>query len=178
VVEKWAEQVPDGFRFVLKASQRITHYGRLRNVGDTLAYFLEVSSALGEKRGPTLFQLPPNMKKDLERLTDFLALLPHGWPAAMEFRHASWFDDAVYAALRERDVALCVADTDEGETPVVSTARWGYVRLRREMYADADLARWIDALRRQAWGEAYVFFKHEDAGVGPKLGQRLMEMVG
>lgn len=177
VVRNWAAQVPAGFRFVLKASQRITHHARLHNVGETLAYLLEVSSELGEKRGPTLFQLPPNFKKDLARLRAFLELLPAGWAAAMEFRHPSWFDDEVYGALRDTEVALCCNDAGEGEpgTPVVPTAAFGYFRLRRESYTDAELYDWIATIRAQPWREVFVFFKHEDAGTGPKLAARFRD---
>jgi uncharacterized protein YecE (DUF72 family) len=178
VVAAWADQTPDGFRFVLKASRKITHFGRLKNVASELEYFLRVSSALGPKRGPSLFQLPPNMKKDAARLSEFVALLPRAWPAAFEFRHASWFDDETYEILRARNAALCLADTgaEEDATPLVATADWGYVRLRAETYGDADLARWVATLRGQPWGDAYVFFKHEDAGAGAKLALRLMEL--
>ncbi len=177
VVASWASQTPDGFRFVLKASRKITHFGRLKNVEGELEYFLRVSTVLGPKRGPSLFQLPPTMQKDAARLRDFVALLPRAWPAAFEFRHASWFDDETYGILHARNAALCVADkgTDEDATPLVATADWGYVRLRAETYGEADLARWSAALRGQPWQEAYVFFKHEDAGVGAQLALRLME---
>jgi len=172
----WAAEVPDGFTFVLKASQRITHRKRLKDAGEELAYFLRTANVLGPKLGPTLFQLPPNLKKDLPRLRDFLALVPRGWRAALEFRHASWLDDEVFDALKAHNAALCIADADpeEGETdplviPTVATADWGYLRLRRAAYQPADLARWAATITSQAWGDAYVFFKHEDAGAGPKL---------
>jgi uncharacterized protein YecE (DUF72 family) len=164
----WAEQVPADFRFVLKASRRITHQKRLKDAGEPLGYLLESSSALAERLGPTLFQLPPNMKKDLARLVGFLALLPNRWPAAFEFRHESWFEDDVYEALGSRNAALCIADTDDGDAPVVSTADWGYLRLRRDRYTKRDLAAWAKRVRSQPWARAYVFFKHEDAGTGPK----------
>ncbi|HET7038541.1 MAG TPA: DUF72 domain-containing protein, partial [Gemmatimonadales bacterium] len=170
VVLGWADDVPATFRFVLKASQKITHFGRLKNVASELEYFLRVSQALGARRGPTLFQLPPNLKKDLPRLTDFLALLPEGWPAAFEFRQATWFADDVYDALRAKNAALCIADTgEEGDAPFVVTADWGYLRLRREHYGDADLDAWARKVTGAAWSDGYVFFKHEDAGAGPRL---------
>ncbi len=165
----WAAQVPDGFRFVLKASQRITHFKRLQDAGEELGYFLRTSSTLGPRLGPTLFQLPPNLKKDLPRLVAFLDLLPHHWRAAVEFRHASWHDDETYAALRDRQVALCAADAEGEDAPLVPTAGWGYLRLRREQYAPGDLDRWAQRVLAQPWEEAFVFFKHEDAGTGPKL---------
>ena len=165
----WASQVPDGFTFVLKASQRITHFKRLQDAGEELSYFLRTSSTLGPKLGPTLFQLPPNMKKDLPRLAAFLDLLPRHWRAAVEFRHASWQDDETHAALRDHHVALCAADADGEDAPVVPTAGWGYLRLRREQYEPNDLERWAQRVLAQPWEEAFVFFKHEDAGAGPKL---------
>ncbi|HEX9729362.1 MAG TPA: DUF72 domain-containing protein [Gemmatimonadales bacterium] len=173
VVLSWADQVPDEFRFVLKASRRITHFGRLNNVEDELRYFLQTSSALGDKRGPSLFQLPPNMKCNLDVLRAFLGLIPRGWHAAFEFRHASWFDEPVYDALREKNAALCMADTDVGDPSIVGTADWGYLRLRGEDYSAADLDRWAAAIAEQDWREAYVFFKHEDAGAGPRLAGEL-----
>ena len=169
VLANWAAQVPDGFRFVLKASQRITHFKRLQDAGEELSYFLQTSSTLGPKLGPTLFQLPPNFKKDLPRLVAFLDLLPKHWRAAVEFRHASWHDDETHAALRDRQVALCAADTEGEEAPVVPTDGWGYLRLRREQYEPGDIERWAQRVLAQPWDEAFVFFKHEDAGTGPKL---------
>jgi uncharacterized protein YecE (DUF72 family) len=179
VVAGWADGVPESFRFVFKASQRITHFGRLKNVASELEYFLRVSQALGSKRGPTLFQLPPNFKKDLPRLTDFLALLPDGWPAAFEFRQATWLDDAIYDALRAKNAALCIADTgEEGDAPFVATADWGYLRLRREAYTDADLDEWARKVTGAPWSDAYVFFKHEDAGTGPRLAEDMLRRLG
>jgi uncharacterized protein YecE (DUF72 family) len=179
VVAGWADGVPESFRFVFKASQRITHFGRLKNVASELEYFLRVSQALGSKRGPTLFQLPPNFKKDLPRLTDFLALLPDGWPTAFEFRQATWLDDAIYDALRAKNAALCIADTgEEGDAPFVATADWGYLRLRREAYTDADLDEWARKVTGAPWSDAYVFFKHEDAGTGPRLAEDMLRRLG
>jgi uncharacterized protein YecE (DUF72 family) len=171
VLVNWSGQVPDGFRFVLKASQRITHQKRLQDVSEELSYFLKTATILGSKLGPTLFQLPPNFKKDLPRLAAFLDLLPQRWQAALEFRHASWHDDETYQTLRQHGVALCAADTDEEAGRVVATADWGYLRLRRTQYEAADLDRWVMAVREQPWQEAFVYFKHEDAGTGPKLAQ-------
>jgi len=175
----WSGQVPDGFTFVLKASQKITHFKRLKDAADELGYFLRTASVLGPKLGPTLFQLPPNFKKDLPRLRQFLELLPRRWRAAFEFRHSSWFDDEVFETLRGREAALCIADTgEEGDPPAVATAGWGYLRLRREEYATPDLERWVERLARQPWAEAYVFFKHEEAGAGPRLARRFGELAG
>ena len=176
-LEGWLSQVPEDFSFVLKASKRITHDKRLKDVGDSVDYLLRTSGTLGARLGPFLVQLPPNMKKDVPRLRDFLAIFPAR--AAFEFRHASWYDDEVYGALRERNAAWCIADTGEaGDPPFESTADWGYLRLRRVAYEEADLKSYADRIRRQSWGEAYVFFKHEDAGTGPKLAARFLELCG
>ena len=175
VLANWAIQVPGGFRFVLKASQRITHFKRLQDVGEELSYFLRTSSTLGPKLGPTLFQLPPNMRKDLPRLVAFLDSLPRHWRAALEFRHASWHDDETYEVLRDHQVALCAADADGEDAPVVPTANWGYLRLRRELYEAADVDRWAQRVLAQPWQEAFVFFKHEDAGTGPKLAREFRQ---
>ena len=184
MLEDWAAQTPDGFRFVLKASRRITHMQRLKDVGELLGYLFETAGALGPKLGPLLFQLPPHLKKDLDRLRAFLDLVPADRRVALEFRNASWFEDDVFAALRAHDAALCVAETtpDDKEggneaAPLVATASWGYLRLRRDDYADADLESWAERIRGQDWSEAYVFFKHEDEGAAPKLALRLMEIV-
>jgi uncharacterized protein YecE (DUF72 family) len=176
-LEGWLAQVPEDFSFVLKASKRITHDRRLKDVGDSVEYLLRTSGTLGSKLGPFLVQLPPNMKKDVPRLRDFLSIFPAR--AAFEFRHVSWHDDEVYQALRERNAAWCVADTgEEGDPPFESTADWGYLRLRRVAYEEADLEAYADKIRAQSWGEAYVFFKHEDAGTGPKLAARFLELCG
>jgi uncharacterized protein YecE (DUF72 family) len=177
VLAGWAADVPDRFVFVLKASQRITHRKRLKEAGEELSYFLRTANVLGPKLGPTLFQLPPNLKKDLPRLVDFLALIPRTWRAAFEFRHPSWFDEEVFAVLRGHNAALCIADNDPAEeggkevvqVPFVTTADWGYLRLRRAAYGKPDLERWANTVTSQPWGDAFVFFKHEDAGAGPKL---------
>ncbi|MGH7503349.1 MAG: DUF72 domain-containing protein [Longimicrobiales bacterium] len=178
MLAEWAEQVPATFRFVLKASQRITHMKRLKEVEEPLEYLLTVSAALGEKRGPFLFQLPPNMKKDVERLARFLDLLPSAMRAAFEFRHASWFEDEVYAVLRAHGTALCVADTDENASPLVPTADWGYLRLRRQGYDERGLSEWRKRIAAQPWSEAWVFFKHEDEGTGPALARRFLDVPG
>lgn len=176
-LESWSAEVPNDFAFVLKASKRITHDKRLKEVGDSVDYLLRTAAGLGPKLGPFLVQLPPNMKKDVPRLRDFLALLEPPARAAFEFRHVSWFDDEVYTALRERGAAWCVADTgEEGDPPFVSTADWSYMRLRRVEYTADDLQSWADRIRGQTWGEAFVFFKHEEAGTGPKLAAKFMEI--
>ena len=176
MLEKWAAQVPDDFAFVLKASRRITHMKRLKDAGDPLEYLVRTSvGALGLRLGPILFQLPPYLRADVERLADFLALLsegvgaPDGFRAAFEFRHASWFTEEVYQALADRGAALVTADTGDGEAPVVETAGFGYARLRRPGYGEAELRDWAAALQRPAWSDVFVFFKHEDEGAGPRM---------
>lgn len=167
----WAAQVPPGFRFVLKASQKITHFTRLKEESkQPLDYFVTTARSLGEQLGPILFQLPPNMKCDVARLAAFLDYLPTDVRAAFEFRHPSWFDDAVFDVLRARAVALCIADTEEEQTPrIATTSDWGYLRLRRVEYGPGELESFASWLGEQSWAESYVFFKHEDAGTGPRL---------
>ena len=178
VLSNWSTQVPDDFAFVLKVPRRITHEKKLKNVADDVAYLVKTAAALGKKRGPLLFQLPPFFRKDLAVLRDFLGLLPRDGQAALEFRHQSWFDDEVYAVLREHNAALCVADADsELSVPFVATAAWGYLRLRREDYSDKDLRTWVKRVQDQPWKETFVFFKHEDAGKGPELATRLLQQL-
>ena len=178
VLLDWAEQVPAEFRFVLKASRRITHINRLADEDDSLGYFLRTANVLGEKLGPTLFQCPPSLRKDIDRLRDFLARVPRTWRAALEFRHKSWFDDEVYDALRSHDVALVAVDEDEGETPLVPTASWGYLRLRRTDYQDEELELWAERIRSQPWQEAFAFLKHdEESPTGPAAAMMLLAKV-
>ena len=181
VLAGWAEQVPDQFRFVMKASRRITHNNRLNDEDGSLGYFLRAINPLGQRLGPTLFQLPPTFKRDLGRLQGFLDKLPTRWPAAIEFRHSSWFDDQVYDLLRSRGVALVAVDEDEAEgtgSPLVATTAWGYVRLRRVRYDTPDLQAWAARLQEQPWNEAYVFLKHEDGSpTGPAAAAEMEEIL-
>ena len=165
----WASQVPDSFTFAIKASQRITHYARLKpDCESAVEFLLRNTTALGDRMGPVLFQLPPNLKKDLERLRVFLDMLPFDRRFTIEFRHESWFDDDVLDAMRARDVAMCVTEQAEFASPVVATASWGYMRLHRPDYDDAGLAEWAKQLAAQQWSDAYVFFKHDHVeGSGP-----------
>jgi uncharacterized protein YecE (DUF72 family) len=172
----WAKEVPENFTFTLKAPQRITHQKRLREAEEDVAEFLRRSAALGEKLGIILFQLPPFLRKDLPRLRDFLAALPAERRVAMEFRHESWQDEEVYSALRERGAALCVADTDDGDTPFVVTSDSGYLRLRRTHYDDKDLAAWAGRIKAQPLARAYVYFKHEDEALGTGFARRFIEL--
>ncbi len=167
----WGEQVPEGFRFALKAPQRITHVARLAGAEDAVGAFERAAAELGAKLGPMLFQLPPTLKPDLPRLRDFLALLPRGARVAFEFREPGWFQDRVLSMLAQAGAALCLADTEESETPLAATAGFGYLRLRRPDYDRAALARWLERISAQPWAEAYVFFKHEDEARGPELAQ-------
>ena len=182
VLAGWAEQVPPDFRFVLKASRRITHNTRLADEDGSLDYFLRAVNPLGERLGPTLFQLPPTFKKDAVRLRDFLDRLPRRWMAALEFRHGSWFDDEVYDLLRSHDAALVTVDEDEtegGGAPMVSTASWGYFRLRRTSYDIGALESWADRIQRAQWTDAYVFLKHEDGSPrGPAAAEALGRILG
>ena len=134
---------------------------------------------MGDKLGPILFQLPPWLKKDIERLEGFLKLLPEGTRAAVEFRSSSWLDDETYDLLRVRNVALVVSDTskDDDDPAPVATADYGYLRLRREAYDDAALRAWAARITDQAWSEAYVFFKHEDEAAGPRLAASFNEIL-
>jgi uncharacterized protein YecE (DUF72 family) len=178
LLQTWAGEVAADFRFVLKASQRITHQHRLVDVDEDVGYLLDVADTLGQRLGALLFQLPPNLKKDAARLDAFLALLPAPRRVAFEFRHPSWFDDEVFALLRAHQAALCIAEAENGlEVPVMATADWGYLRLRRPDYGEAELRAWVAWLRRQDWQDAFVFFKHEEAGRGPQLAQRLLELA-
>jgi uncharacterized protein YecE (DUF72 family) len=179
-VEGWGAAAPAGFTYVLKAPQRITHFGRLLDVDEPLRYFCDAARTLGDRLGPLLFQLPPNFKKAADRLGKLLAIMPDGFRVAFEFRHESWFDDEVYALLRSRNAALCIADTEEGTTPVVATADFGYLRLRAVEYSDDDLKNWIAKIDQVGggWRDAYVFFKHEDSGSGPALARRFLALRG
>jgi uncharacterized protein YecE (DUF72 family) len=179
LLETWAAEVPAGFRFVLKASQRITHQQRLQDADDAVGYLFDVAGVLKARLGALLFQLPPNLKKDVPRLQAFLDLLPPQRRVAFEFRHASWFTDEIFALLRENHAALCIADAEgELDVPCVATADWGYLRLRRPDYDDAALRQWAHQVREQGWQEAFVFFKHEEAGRGPQLARRFVELAG
>jgi len=177
VLEGWAKQVPPGFSFALKAPRRITHIQRLVGAEDVLGAFERAAEALGAKRGPTLYQLPPYLRKDLPRLRGFLELLPAGHRAAFEFRHPSWFDDELYGLLRERGAALCISEADESATPFVSTAAFGYLRLRCHDYNDDALRAWAERLRGAPWSEVWVFFKHDDAGTAPRFATELAKLL-
>jgi uncharacterized protein YecE (DUF72 family) len=221
-IDNWKALTPENFRFALKAPQKITHWSRLRDCKDTVEYFCRVVSALAERLGPVLFQLPPNFKKDVEVLSSFLRELP-SMRAAFEFRHESWFDEEIYQLLKSRNIALCIADTENIATPTVATANYGYLRLRREDYKKIDLLRaqraagslnqldrpapsnaatrgeqrdeskglsaaggfgdiegWAKFVREQEanWQDVFVYFKHEESGIGPKLATEMIKILG
>ena len=179
MVESWKTQVPDDFRFSVKASQRITHFKRLKDVESETKYLLDTVGALEEKLGVVLYQLPPNMKKDLERLKSFVKELPGDVRAAFEFRHPTWFDDDVLEVLKSQNLALCISDTDDlPVTHIDRTADWGYLRLRRVNYSKDDLSDWAGRMKEQNWTTAFVFFKHEDEGTGPRLAGEFIEIAG
>ena len=184
LLEKWAGEVPDDFRFVLKASRRITHVGRLKNSDDSVAYLYSVAEGLGDKLGPIFVQLPPYLKKNEERLKSFLAALPHDKHIALETRDPSWETPEVRSAVEEAGHALCIVDREEDEpeegeeplprtlSPIPDSGRWGYLRLRRCDYTDEDLAIFAERIRRTHWEEVFVFFKHEEDASGPGMALR------
>jgi len=169
LLERWAQEVPEGFSFAVKAPRRITHIKRLKEAGPIVEEFLRRAAALGDKLGIVLYQCPPTLRKDVPRLRDFLAALPPGRRAAFEFRHDSWHDDEVYDALRERGAAWCVAEEDDGSTPFVCTSADVYLRLRRTGYTGDDLRAWVDRLKAQPIERAWVYFKHEDEALAPRF---------
>jgi len=176
VLEQWRGQVPAEFRFIIKASRRITHIKRLKGAEDETTYLFETLQSLKNTLGVVLFQLPPFLRKDLERLQEFLAILPAQARASFEFRHPTWYDDEVYALLKDRNAALCLADSGgDNDAPREATADWGYLRLRREDYSDAELDDWAGFIKAQQWQDAFVFFKHEDAGAGPRMAKAFLE---
>jgi uncharacterized protein YecE (DUF72 family) len=175
VLENWVKQTPPGFRFAIKASRRITHFARIKPdaARDSVDFLYRNLAALGDKRGPVLFQLPPQMKKDTPRLTEFLRLLPPQHGAAFEFRNESWFADDVYEALKRAGASLCVSEReDNAPPPLVQTADRGYVRLRLENYSDEELKAWANRLAAGGWREIYVYFMHEPTA--PAYAQTLM----
>jgi uncharacterized protein YecE (DUF72 family) len=177
LVQTWADEVPDGFCFAIKAPQRITHHKRLKECEELVQSLLGAVELLAEKQGPILFQLPPNLKKDVPRLQAFLAAMPKRCRAAFEFRHESWLCDETYEALRAAEAALCIADTEDLSTPLVATANWGYLRLRREDYVESDIREWGNKISAQDWDNAFVYFKHEDEAKGPAYASLLMSLL-
>jgi len=177
LVEGWARDVPDTFVFGMKAPQRITHIAKLKNAADTLGGFVRVARLLGPRLGPLLFQLPPFLRKDVPLLAEFLGHVPRDLKVAFEFRHPSWFDEDVWIALRDQGAALCVAEGETLESPLVATAGWGYVRLRRSEYSDDVIRGWAKKIRSQPWQEAFVYLKH-DEGDAPGVAKQLIAAIG
>jgi uncharacterized protein YecE (DUF72 family) len=178
MLENWKGQVPAGFKFSVKASQRITHFKRLKECAEETGYLLDTVAALEDRLGPVLFQLPPNMKKDLPRLESFLGCVPTDVRAAFEFRHPTWFDDDVLELLSRKNHALCISDTDDlPVSHIDKTADWGYLRLRRVSYSEENLREWFKRVGDQDWKDAFVFFKHEDEGTGPRLAGQFLQLA-
>ncbi len=177
MLEGWTQQVHDDFQFVLKAPQRITHHQKLVDVADSVARFFEVRKALGTKAGPSLFQLPPFMKKDAAKLEAFFALVPEGERIVMEFGNPSWFDDEIFELLEEKSAALCIVDDEKKNVPFRRTAPFGYLRLRRVVYSKDDLVSWRKRIEEAGWEDAYVFFKHEDEGTGPRFAREFIAAI-
>ncbi len=177
-IANWKELTPEKFRFALKAPQKITHFAKLRDCADNIDYFCRVVSDLGERLGPILFQLPPTFQKDAEVLSSFLRELPT-MRAAFEFRHPSWLDEEIFSLLQSHNLALCLADTEKMPAPTIVTADYGYLRLRREDYTNDDVKRWSEFVRQQAsrWQEVFVYFKHEETGIGPRLAREMVESL-
>ncbi len=178
-ITSWSDATPARFKFSFKAPQRVTHFAKLRGCAELLEVFHGALAAAGKKLGPVLFQLPPTFRKDADVLRAFLAGLPKGLRAAFEFRHESWFDDAIFEILRAGKAALCVAENEELLTPSVATANFGYLRLRREDYTPAQIKRWARWIGEQEarWSEAFIYFKHEENAVGPKFAQTLIKQL-
>jgi uncharacterized protein YecE (DUF72 family) len=176
LLEGWSALTPERFKLTLKAPQRITHQARLKDCAEEVRYFLDVAATLGPKLGAILFQLPPYLRKDLALLDGFLEMLPAGLCAAFEFRHKSWLEEAVYERLKAKGLALCIADSENFSTPVEITAGYAYFRLRDEGYQPQDIERWAQIIRDQtaACSEVFVYFKHEEAGIGTEFARTLI----
>jgi uncharacterized protein YecE (DUF72 family) len=179
ILDGWSKATPERFKLTLKAPKRITHDARLRDCAERVRQFLETAAVLGPKLGALLFQLPPNLKKDVPLLEAFVDTFPPRVCAAFEFRHDSWFDDAVFEVLKKRNLALCIADSERLSTPIELTADYSYFRLRDEGYTPEDVARWADLVREKSVGrgDAFVYFKHEEQGKGAEFGQLFMRHI-
>ncbi len=178
VLSSWAEQVPQDFVFALKAPQIITHLKQLQNVFEETEYLFRSLSTLGTKLGPVLFQFPKSFRANMPALENFLGIIPDDAACAFEFRSPSWLDAGVPDLLRKKRCSLCIADTDENPAhEIVDTVPWGYLRLRRSGYTDADLSQWAESILSQKWERAFVFFKHEDEAKGAELAIHFQELV-
>jgi uncharacterized protein YecE (DUF72 family) len=175
----WADGTPEGFKFAIKAHQSITHIKRLLGAGESTKRFLSALQPLYDagKLGPVLFQLPPFLKCDAARLSDFLAELPKAYRAAFEFRHDSWFCDEVYSLLRAANAALCLAESEKLQTPNVQTADFSYLRLRNpeKMDSEAERRKLLGIVSELAKsGDVFVYFKHEDSPQGALHAEELL----
>lgn len=178
-VQRWRDETPANFRFSLKAPQRVTHFAKLKDCRETMAVFHKAVKGLGEKLGPVLFQLPPTFKADGERLRESLSSLPKGMRAAFEFRHESWLSEEVFSILSEKNAALCIAESEDFETPAEVTANFGYLRLRREDYTTPQIKRWAKFVQEQEknWSEVFVLFKHEETCLGPGFAESMLKAM-
>ncbi len=181
VIAGWVEQTPATFHFIVKAHQVLTHIKRLKDAGESLKRFVDSVAPLEQahRLGPVLFQLPPNFKADPQRLADFLALVPRTLRVAFEFRHESWFDDAVFDVMRRHNAALCIAETDDFQTPEVLTADFAYFRLRRSQYSPAERKKIAERMKRRAGHlrEVYAFFKHEENPDSPNWAREVLQQA-
>ena len=178
-LQNWVEATPPGFVFAVKANMRITHILRLKNAAEATELFLKMIDPLRTSRrlGPVLFQLPPQMKCDVSLLRGYLELLPNDLRYAFEFRHNSWLADAVSEALRERNISLCVAESEKLEVPEVITADFVYYRLRKPEYTEADVAAFAARSREllAAGRDLYLMFKHEESPEGALNAELLLQ---
>ena len=177
VLTSWADSTPDTFKFIIKASRRITHFKRLKDAEEPMSFLMRNVEVLKDRLGAVLFQLPPNMRCNMDRLTAFLKLVPVDTPISFEFRNESWFNNEVYDCLRSRNIPICHADSEGDGLPFVATADWGYLRLRQPKYDKRVLNKWLSRISDAGWNDSLVFFKHEDEGAGPKLARKFMDLA-
>ena len=178
ILASWARQVPDDFVFALKAPQTITHLKRLKDVNGETGYLFRRLKVLGSKLGPVLFQFPGSFRADRKALEYFLTLIPGNVSCAFEFRSATWLDAGILDLLQGRGCSLCTVDSDENPAKgIILTAPWGYLRLRRSAYTEADLSQWMDRILSQQWRQAFVYFKHEEGAVGPEMAMQFSKMT-
>lgn len=177
LIDGWVKAAPSGFRYTLKAPKIFTFTKRLKDCAQPLEFFLGRAARLSDKGAALLFHLPPHLKKDVPALKDFLAMVPRAARAAFEFRSTSWHDEEVYSALADAGAALAISDSEKLTTPLIATTSWGYLRLRDEGYGPVEIARWLDQIRAQKWEEAFVYFKHEDAGKGAMFATQMSELL-
>jgi uncharacterized protein YecE (DUF72 family) len=178
ILMSWADQVPDDFIFAVKAPQVLTHVKRLKNVEPETKYLFNTLSVLSGKLGPVLFQFPKSFHADAPTLKDFLILIPRTIPCAFEFRSSSWFNPEILNILGQKGCSLCIADSAENPVnEIISTAPWGYIRLRRSDYKDSELLQWKKRIFSQKWEKAFVFFKHEEETEGPVMASRFHDLT-